>query len=136
MTLDSLLGQYSEMKAKINESRDSVRSFEEQLEKLKKSIADQISEDFGKYVATVNSNLPEDQRVTEWHVNYDGGMKKAFITITGLGGKLYNSDEFTNRLPLPRHLGDVRRFGQNYPVDISFDMLNHQYLDIPLAEMK
>ena len=136
MTLDLLLGQYSEAAANIERAEDLVRGFEKQRKKIKESITTQISQEFGRFIDGINSILPEDQRVTKWHVNYDGGSRKAFITVTELGGRPYYSDEFNNRLKLPRHLGDLEKFSQNYPVSIHIDMLNHAYLDIPLEEMK
>lgn len=136
MTLDLLLGQCSETAASIARNRDSVRDLERQYEEIRKSIDAQISQEFGRFVDSINASLPEDQRVTEWHVHYSAELEKAFITITGLNGKPYRSDEFTNRIPLTRYLGDLKRFCQNYPVEVSFEMLNHEYLDIPLAEME
>ena len=135
--LDLLLRQYVKTSAAVERARNSQTALERQHDEMEKSIADQISQDFGKYVASINDSLPEDRRVTEWHVHYDGSaMKKAFITIIGVGGRHYESDNFTRNEPLPGYLRSLEGFGRNYPVGTSFKMLNHGTLDLSLEEMK
>ncbi len=136
MSLESLLKKRDDVHSKAEEGREQVILQERGVDAVERGIKDQISSDFAKFVKGLNKTLPEDKRVTRWHVNYDGGIKRAFITIMDLGGKGYESENVSWRDPVPYYLKGVERFAQGYPVKVIFDMQNHSYLDCSLDELK
>lgn len=136
MTLDALLKQYEETTARKKRILSRAETLHVENERITQAIKDQINQDFGRFVDDMNAHLPKKQRVTKWHTNYDASERKAFITITRLGGKPYSTMELGNRQPLPPYLETLKRFDREYPVKVSFDVLNYAYLDTPLEEMK
>lgn len=136
MDIASLLEDFTESQSLIGRGEQLLSRLCERGARVKEQITAQVDHDFGVFVGPFNAGLPEDKRITRWHTHYDAGIRRAFITITGVGGNPYYSEEFTHRLPLPDYLEGVKRFDENYPVEARFDILNYSFLDMTLDEMK
>ena len=122
MSVSSLLKKYSEIWKEYVRTGDHKKALK-QVKAVDRSVSEQISQDFGKYVAEVNKNLPDDRKVTEWSVHYD--PRAVFITVTKLGDKPHCSGNFHSSEPLPRYLSEVKKFNRKYPIkEIYFSILD------------
>ena len=130
MSLDLLLEKYKETYSNLTKISSLHRDTEKQLEKIQKSIADKVSEDLQRFLLNFNSNMPVSSRVTKFSTHYDGSLKRAFITITELNGKIYEYDG-----SLPSFLEGLRKVGEGHPIEFYFRTLDHPIGD-PIDEWK
>ena len=89
MTLELLLQKYSRIRKEMEKVRKLEMGLNDVLDLSKKSIEKRIHQEFERHVRTVNRKLPKKRRVTEWRISYLGHLRRAFIRIISLGGKLY-----------------------------------------------
>lgn len=137
MTLDRLLIQLLDNATAIRRSNEVTNNLARQREEIECSVTDQISNDFGMFVAVINKSLPKDKRITKWYMHKYNGNERASVTIMELDGKPYSDgDRMTLREPLPACLEGIKRFDQGYPIKVTFDMQNHAYLGESLDELK